>query len=156
LLSEADDTLAYASRRLARSAKSSGCAPTARQSAKRACEICAQPIRVKYRPGGAAGKWSGGRLAKLLRGPWRDVRGDLVVPVPTDGNRRLERGFNPAALPAVALAVAVSCAGRATCWCLHRSGRKRGCSRSKSGRRSPVARLPHGQAAKLTSYASYW
>jgi hypothetical protein len=33
---------------------------------------------------------------------------------------------------------------------------KSGCSQSKSGARRSVARLPHGQAAKLTSYASYW
>jgi predicted amidophosphoribosyltransferase len=117
----------------------------------------ARGLAAQVSPQGALGKWFGPRLAELVRSQGEAYGADIVVPVPLHRDRLKDRGFHQAALLAKPPAKALKLPSKLNLLVRTREpGRKSGCSQSKSGGDRSVARLPHGQAAKLTSYASYW
>jgi hypothetical protein len=120
---------------------------------KRVCKICGQPIESFYTeaevglrcPNCAPPRYAFARARSMAIYEDALVSAILMNAVSTRQHCWRIRSRGPLSRPV-----------SSTYWCARGRGRKSGCSRSKSGGMPYVARLPHGQAAKLTSYASYW
>ena len=115
-------------------------------------------LMLKYQRMEPLARWFAARMVQLVPGEGEAFEADLVVTVPLRRSREREGGHNPpAALLAKPLAKALRLPYRPVLLVCTRGANALRNGTVAGGALGPsVAPLPHVQAAKLTSYASYW